>query len=302
MADMENLEMDGADLATTGDSHLAGRIVVGMDGSPGARRALDWAGAEAERTGGELMVVGAWTYGGFGGNVISEEDARFIVEAAATSAVDRHPTVSVKHRFRKDPAAHALIDESRGADLLVVGSRGFGGFRGLLFGSVGQHCLTHAACSVAIIRSPDEPLPDESGSDPHHIVVGVDGSDESNLALDWAAAEALRSGAQLDVMGSWIFPGTAGYVFAAPIGVSDAAKEVVLGALDHVAQLAPQVVTRGETSEDPPAVALVEASRSADLLVVGSRGLGAFRGLLLGSVSHHLATHAHCSVLVVRGR
>lgn len=300
MADMENPGMERVDLATTGDSRLAG-IVVGMDGSPGARRALDWAGSEAERTGAELMVVGAWTYGGFGGNVIAEEDAQLIVEAAAAGVVDQHPTVTVKHRLCEDPAAHVLIEESRDADLLVVGSRGFGGFRGLLFGSVGQHCLTYAACSVAIIRAPDEAQPDESGTDPHHIVVGVDGSDESNLALDWAIGEAFRSGAQLDVMGSWIFPGASGYVFAASIGVAEAAEQVVDSALAHIARVAPQVVSRGNTSEDPPAVALVEASRRADLLVVGSRGLGAFRGLLLGSVSHHLGTHAHCSVVVVRG-
>ena len=148
-----------------------------------------------------------------------------------------------------------------------------------------KHRFSHDTLQ-AIIRSPDEAQPDESGTDPHHIVVGVDGSDESNLALDWAAGEALRSGAQLDVMGSWIFPGASGYVFVASIGVSEPARQVVDSALAHIARVAPQVVIRGKTSEDPPAVALVEASRRADLLVVGSRGLGAFRGLLLGSVSH----------------
>jgi nucleotide-binding universal stress UspA family protein len=214
---------------------------------------------------------------------------------------DRHPAVTVKHNLCKEPAALALIEASRDADLLVIGSRGFGGFRGLLFGSVGQHCLTHAPCSVAIIRASEEAQPGDSSGKPHKIVVGVDGSDESNLALDWAASESLRTGAQLEVLGSWVFPGASGYAFAASIGVPDAARQVVRSALAHVAQVAQQVVTRGKTSEDPPAVALVDASRDADLMVVGSRGLGAFRGLLLGSVSHHLVTHAHSSVVVVRG-
>lgn len=128
------------------------RIVVGVDGSPGALRALDWAGAEGERSEAELTIVGAWVYGGFGGDFLTEEDAQIVVEEAAMSVADRYPTVSVKHLLCKESPAHSLIEVSRDADLLVVGSRGFGGFRGLLFGSVGQHCLTHAPCSVAIIR------------------------------------------------------------------------------------------------------------------------------------------------------
>ena len=73
-------------------------------------------------------------------------------------------------------------------------------------------------------------------------------------------------------------------------------------ALAHVTRVAPEVVTKGTTNQDPPAVSLVDASRGADLLVVGSRGLGAFRGLLFGSVSYHVVTHAHSSVVVVRGQ
>ena len=153
---------------------------------------------------------------------------------------------------------------------------------------------------MAIIRSPAQT--NNSETTPQRIVVGVDGSEGSNLALDWAAIEASRTGALLEVLGSWVFPGTSGYVFAAVVGVPEAARQVVDDALAHVAQVAPHVVTQGKTSEVPPAVALVDASRHADLLVVGSRGLGAFRGLLLGSVSHHLATHAHSSVVVVRGQ
>ncbi len=301
MAEIQGTEVGQTDHAVSGDGRVTTRIVVGMDGSPGASRALDWAGAEAERSGAELTVVGAWVSGGFGGDVLNEEDAQLVVEQAALSVADRYPAVTIKHLLCKEPAAHSLIEASRGADLLVVGSRGFGGFRGLLFGSVGQHCLTHAPCSVAIIRSSDDAEADISETNPQRIVVGVDGSDESNMALDWAAIEASRTGALLEVVGSWVFPGTSGFVFAAAVGVPEAAEQVVHDALVRVAQVAPHVVTKGETCEDPPAVALVNASRSADLLVVGSRGLGAFRGLLLGSVSHHLATHAHSSVVVVRG-
>ena len=302
MAEIQATEVRGADHAASGGGEAVTRIVVGVDGSPGALRALDWAGAEADRSGAELTIVGAWVYGAFGGDFIAEEDAQLIVEKAAVSVAGRYPAVNVKPKLCGESAARSLIEASSGADLLVVGSRGFGGFRGLLFGSVGQHCLTHAPCSVAIIRRSDGANTDSSETNLHRIVVGVDGSDESNLSLDWAATEASRTGALLEVVGSWVFPGTSGYVFAACIGIPEAAERVVADALARVTRVAPEVVTEGKTSEDPPAVSLVHASRGADLLVVGSRGLGSFRGLLLGSVSHHVATHSHSSVVVVRGR
>jgi nucleotide-binding universal stress UspA family protein len=301
MTGMQDLEEEAIAPAPSCGSQPITSIVVGVDGSPGATRALEWAGGEAERNGALLTVVGAWACGGFSGAVLTEEGARHIVEEAADRAAEQHPGVTVKHELCKEPAAEALIEASREADLLVVGSRGFGGFRGLLFGSVGQHCLTHAPCSVVIIRSSEESGSSDPGMALDHIVVGVDGSEGSDLALDWAVNEARRTGAQLDVMGSWVFPGSSGYVFAAVVGIPDAARQVVAAALARVARNAPEVVARGTTSEDPPAVALKAASRGAELLVVGSRGLGAFRGLLLGSVSQYLANHAHCSVAVVRG-
>ena len=118
---------------------------------------------------------------------------------------------------------------------------------------------------------------------------------------DWAAIEASRTGARLEVVGSWVFPGKSGDVFAAAAGAPEAAESVVHDAVARAARVAPEVVTRGGTGEGQPAVSLVRASRGADLLVVVSRGLGAFQGLLLGSVSHHLATPARSPVVVVRG-
>ncbi len=277
-------------------------IVVGVDGSPGATLALDWAGAEAERAGARLTVVAACLYGGFGATTLLEEGARRVVEEAAERATEQHPEVDIQHEYRRESAAEALVGASRDADLLVVGSRGFGGFRGLLLGSVGQHCLTHASCSVAIIRAPKGERPDMAKPVTHQIVVGVDGSDESNRALEWAANEAHRTGAELEIVGSDIYAGASGFVFAPAVGVPDGAKQIVFDAVEHAARVAPEVVTRGVTSGDPPAAALVAASAHADLAVVGSRGLGAFRGLLLGSVSQHLANHASCSVVVVRAK
>lgn len=106
-----------------------------------------------------------------------------------------------------------------------MGAWDYGGFGGLLFGSVGQHCLTHVAVPCSDHSCSRGSPPGDSSGNPHKIVVGVDGSDESNLALDWAASESLRTGAQLEVLGSWVFPGASGYACAASIGVPDAARQ-----------------------------------------------------------------------------
>lgn len=279
------------------DDKVRSHIVVGVDSSAGATQALDWAATEAERNDSTLSIVVAWAYGGFTTTVLLERDAERIVEGARKQVIERHPGVRVETHVCRDPTANALIEVSRGAELLVVGSRGLGGFSGLLLGSVGQHCLTHAECSVAIIRSAEGRA---SNTGPGRIVVGVDGSEGSNLALDWAANEACRTNARLDVVTSRIFPAASSYLVAADIGVPDAASQIVGEAVGQVTSVAPEVSVHSETSEEPPAMALVDASRRADMVVLGSRGRGAFHGLLLGSVSQYVANHAHCPVVVVR--
>jgi nucleotide-binding universal stress UspA family protein len=133
------------------------------------------------------------------------------------------------------------------------------------------------------------------------IVVGVDGSAPSQRALDWAVAEAQRTGDSLHLVTAWMFPMALGYAFTSTVHeVEQSAQEVIDAATAHVADVAPEVTVSGETSEQLPAAALIAAAKGADLLVVGSRGLGGFEGLLLGSVSQYCTRHAHCSVVVVR--
>ena len=133
------------------------------------------------------------------------------------------------------------------------------------------------------------------------IVVGVDGSPASERALEWAAAEAERSGASLSLLSAWLFPMALGYAFTTTVDdVRRSAQEAIDRAMARVAVVAPGVPVRGETVEQAPAPALVAAAAGAQLLVVGSRGLGGFQGLLLGSVSQYCTRHATCSVVVVR--
>ena len=133
------------------------------------------------------------------------------------------------------------------------------------------------------------------------IVVGVDGSLPSRRALDWAITEAQRTGDSLHLVSAWMFPMALGYAFTTTVDeVRRSAQDVIDGATAHVAEVAPDVTVTGETSEHLPAPALVAVARGADLLVVGSRGLGGFEGLLMGSVSQYCTRHAKCSVVVVR--
>ncbi len=133
------------------------------------------------------------------------------------------------------------------------------------------------------------------------IVVGVDGSPPSDRALDWAVSEAQRTGAALHLVSAWMFPMALGYAFTTTVHqVQQSAQDVIDRAMAHVGEVAGDVTVTGETSEQAPAPALIAAAKGADLLVVGSRGLGGFQGLLIGSVSQYCTRHATCSVVVVR--
>lgn len=130
----------------------------------------------------------------------------------------------------------------------------------------------------------------------HRIVVGFDGSEAGQRALDWAAGEAARMGAVLDVHTAY----DPGYEFATRDDIRRSMERIIEAATKRVAEIAPEVVVTSCIHEQSPVACLIEASRGAELLVVGTRGLGGFKGLLLGSVSQQCASHALCSVTVVR--
>lgn len=140
--------------------HSDGGIVVGIDGSPSSLAALRWALDQAERTGATLRAVHAWERPSAWGQPVpvypgdhlerdADERLAQIIEAATA---DRRPVEVSRMVVKGDPAS-ALLDESEGADLLVVGSRGHGGFAGALLGSVSQKCVHHATCPVVVVRA-----------------------------------------------------------------------------------------------------------------------------------------------------
>jgi nucleotide-binding universal stress UspA family protein len=146
-------------------------------------------------------------------------------------------------------------------------------------------------------------LTDASTKPSGRIVVGIDGSPCSVAALEWAVRQAELTGSTLEALITWEWPTTYGVAFTAlPSGYDPQvdAQTVLDGILGPVRDAHRGVRIESVVVEGHPSLALVKASRGADLLVVGSRGHGEFGGMLLGSVSQHCVTNAHCPVLVLR--
>jgi len=144
---------------TTTQDHRTPRIVVGVDGSPSSKAALRWAVRQAERTGAVVEAVTAWWYPtGYGMAPTSdwavdlERTAEKTLVEALAEVSGVAPDVVVSPRVAEGHPADVLLRAARGADLLVVGSRGHGGFAAALLGSVSQHCTQHAPCPVLVIR------------------------------------------------------------------------------------------------------------------------------------------------------
>jgi len=283
-------------------------IVAGVDGSANAMVALEWAATQAQRTGAVLEIVTA-----FGRDYVflTPSEVNRVMDTDIDDATVRvktiAPEVAISSRTYAGSPEAVLLEESAGADLLVLGSRGRGGFAGLLLGSVGRNCVHRAQCPVLIVGQHTHLVePKETGTRPpsstHRIVVGVDGSPSSLAALDWAITQAQLTGAVLDVLMTWHRP--YGYGWSPVRTHHDPGHENekrLHELLKHLRGTRPNVSIQPIVTEGRPAPLLVNSSQGADLLVVGSRGHGEFSGMLLGSVSEHCVTHAACPVLVVRG-
>jgi len=150
-------------MMTTEQGTATERIVVGVDGSPSSKAALAWAVRQAERTGGTVEAVIAWHYPvvlgtPFGpASVLPETDfaevAARVLSQVVSETADPAGPVKVSSMVREGNPAQVLLDAAQGADLLVVGSRGHGGFTEALLGSVSQHCVHHAQCPIVIVRA-----------------------------------------------------------------------------------------------------------------------------------------------------
>jgi nucleotide-binding universal stress UspA family protein len=269
-------------------------IIVGIDGSVRSRRALDWAVAEARLLGAPIRLVhasrvlvrdGSLTEQGY---ARAEAERARLLDDAAARALERWPDCELSTSLLAEDPGRALTAAGDGASLIVVGARGTGGFDGLLVGSVGLYTAARARCPVMVV--PDS-APDPAQA-PGRIVLGVDELRPADHAIGWAFAEADRRGAALTALHAL------GTAYGSPgqrVGEQMELSEALAGWAGKYPDLP---VTR-EPVEGKAAPALVEASRTAALVVVGARRRQGLIGMVLGRVNHAVLHHARCPVVVV---
>ena len=287
-------------------------VVVGIDTSEPANAALRWAAREAAQHGAPLTIVHARsipvTYGRPG--IVLAESQLEVYRAAgrqaladATKIVDSMRAeigeIDVHTRMIGEPTVPALLDLSKGARLIVVGSRGLGALRRGLLGSVSTAVVRHAHCPVAVIHTPDGE--DESRS-LGPVVVGVDGSPASAEAIGVAFDEASHRDADLVAVHAWS-DSSDFYEPEVDWPALAATEEVVLAeSLAGWQERYPDVVVRRVVVKDRPVRNLIARAEEAQLIVVGSHGRGGFAGMLLGSTSQALVQSVECPIIVVRPR
>ena len=219
------------------------------------------------------------------------------MELVATEAPDVH---AVAHSVRGF-ALSTLIAASRVAGTLVVGSRGRGAIPAALLGSVSQQLVLHSCCPVVVVRDSRALTPQQGAP----VVVGVDGSEESAGAVGYAFAHAAETGRPVVAVHSWWWEPLEGVNVGEPwtgdwTQISAQEGALLAESLAGWREKYPDVHVEERSVRGDPVVDLLEQSRGAALVVVGSRGRGGFAGLLLGSVSRRVLKRASCPVAVVR--
>jgi nucleotide-binding universal stress UspA family protein len=284
-------------------------VAVGIDGSESALVAVRWAAAEAERRNVRLRLVAVFAepqsrvVGGIG---LGADSRKIMLGATRTHLAEA--TASAKEVLPAEQIEQVLISgfpipvlraESRAAQVLVLGDRGYGVISGLLLGSVVSAMAAQAECPIVLVR-PAEGKPVEDRSRP--VVVGVDGSPLSGSVLAFAYQQASVRGVPLIAVHTWwdmlVDPEVAP---AARWDATEAhAKLVLAEQLAGWSETYNDVRVHRMVTRERPARALIAESRRAQLVVVGSWGIGVATALLRGSVCHAVLHRSRCSVAVVR--
>lgn len=300
------------------------RIVVGVDGSPSSAHALEWAVRDARTDGAHLRVVLVWD--------TTWLETVPIGPIAVLEAADNYEAVAQGARERLDKllagvdttglevtseevrgtVVPTILERGTGADRIVVGRRGLGRLGRLFMGSVSAGVVRQARVPVTIVPDPEHAaaLLEQAAQDGEidetpRVVVGVDGSDASVAALRHGAELATRHDLPLHAVACWQVTTTGPlpnqFGWAPPVeDYIQHTEELLARAVAHAALGLPEgrLVERVERSA--PARGLLRAAAGARHLVLGSRGLGGFERLLLGSVSSQMVEHTPCPVTVVR--
>ncbi|MDN6326139.1 MAG: universal stress protein [Corynebacterium sp.] len=307
------------------DAKATNEIVVAVDGSDAGAAAVAWAANAAAKRSAPLKLVTAYTMPQFmyADGMIPpqelydqlEDEAMEKINDAREIVTGFDENIEVSYYIGEATPIDLLLQLSEDADIVVMGSRGLGGLSGLVLGSVSSAVVSHAACPVVVVRK-DNDVTVENKYGP--VVVGVDGSDISRKALDYAFREADARGATLRAVHSWADAQVqTSLVGQAALQTHQDAKypqerKIQLDAMsaqerkilqDELAPMRekyPEVTVEEVVERDRPIQVLKENSDDAQLLVLGSHGRGGFRGMLLGSTSRALLQYAPCPMMVVR--
>jgi nucleotide-binding universal stress UspA family protein len=283
------------------------QVIVGVDGSPLADRALDLAADTAAMREVQLRIAHAVSSTRLRhphqdpgqAETSAGVPAEHLLAACAERARERCPGLEVTTELIADGAVAGLVELSGRADLLVVGSRGLNRFASLVLGSVSQALAAHARCPLTVVR----PTPD-GGAAPGRgpVVVGV-ASDEDSAPVDFAFAEAERRGVALQAIRVWMAPQVyPGHMAVPPDEEAERnlkEGEELQAALAAGRRAFPEVPVATAVGLDEPEAALVSASEQAGLVVVGARRSRGTFPLPLGLVTGRVLHHAHCPVTVV---
>lgn len=269
------------------------RVIVGYDGSRCADDALTWAVDTATRLDLSLHVVVALP--GLPARAFDAPAASRSLPGRGEGILAAAGLSEVTTEMAHEPPGPILRHAAGAGDLLVVGSLGHGRVGGALLGSVSRYLAHHAECPVVIVRPAAAAATD--------ILVGVDGSEESIVALGWACQRARATSEEVVALHGFR-SGVADGGVGAQVGDELAhhvlrAERQVREWVDH-APILEAAKVRAEAAAVPPGDLLVDASKHASLVVVGARGRGAVAGLHLGLVASQVLARAHCPVVIVR--
>ncbi|MFF4399574.1 universal stress protein [Streptomyces sp. NPDC001480] len=286
-------------------------VVVGVDGSESSLTAVDWAVDAAARRGLQLRLVYASLWERYEGTVQAGSPERpseqmmaeDIVASAAERARARNPDVKTTTDILPQEAVDALLREGDNAFALVTGTRGRGGIKGLLLGSVGLTVAARAHCPVIVVRG------DRAGLAATHerVLLGVGDPATGGDAVRFAVQEAEARGCVLDAVRVWRRPAhrSADHLLLAGESThrhEQQASDLLDTLLDDATAGHRDLRVRRTTVEGPARKVLVDRSAAADLVVIGARRRHHYFGLQLGRVAHTLLHHAHCPVAVVPSR
>ncbi|MGW5055036.1 universal stress protein [Actinokineospora sp. NPDC004072] len=284
------------------------QIIAAVDGSPAALDAVRWAAREAAARGLPLRLLHAyppppprlpaaldpddrWVA------AMTDHAERVLAEASAAARAAA-PGVTPILDERMGTPSQVVVDASLDAHAVVLGSRGLGGFRGLLAGSLALTMATHAHSPVVVVRGAPEQGP---------VVVGVDGSPAGEAALAFAFDQAAHRGVGLRAVHTWLDTAYTGGWYPLPVlmdwdAIAEDERAFLAERLAGWTEKYPEVPVERIVVRDRPARALLDHAEDAQLLVVGSRGHSPLAGVVLGGTAQAVLHHAECPVAVIPPR